>query len=238
MVFADQLISRKAADFDKIFIGKGDDAFVAPRRNGPHTVFMSDREIERSFRERFQRFDDREHQLQALFKQAGQGLNPEQGVVIVIVCMVFSAFANNFDFNTVQTSDQQIVELKEDMTEEEFQAEVRGRELMSGLPKTVLLSPEEVRDALAEPVGAMVDSVITCLGQAPPELAQDLITQGLYLVGGGSLLRGLDRRLALETEVPVRQAAQPLETVVLGAGRVIESYEALQAMFMDARKGV
>ncbi|MCB1027371.1 MAG: rod shape-determining protein, partial [Microthrixaceae bacterium] len=58
-------------------------------------------------------------------------------------------------------------------TEEEFQAEVRGRELMSGLPKTVLLSPEEVREALAEPVGAMVDSVITCLGQAPPELAQD-----------------------------------------------------------------
>ena len=90
-------------------------------------------------------------------------------------------------------------------------------------------------DALAEPVGAMVDSVITCLGQAPPELAQDLITQGLYLVGGGSMLRGLDRRLALETEVPVRQVAEPLETVVLGAGRVIESYEALQAMFMDAR---
>ena len=123
-------------------------------------------------------------------------------------------------------------------TEEEFQAEVRGRELMSGLPKTVLLSPEEVREALAEPVGAMVDSVITCLGQAPPELAQDLITQGLYLVGGGSMLRGLGRRLALETEVPVRQVEAPLETVVLGAGRVIESYEALQAMFMDARKGV
>lgn len=69
------------------FARKGDDAFVAPRRNGPHTVFMSDREIERSFRERFQRFDDREHQLQALFKQAGQCLNPEQGVVIVMAAL-------------------------------------------------------------------------------------------------------------------------------------------------------
>lgn len=69
------------------FARKGDDAFVAPRRNGPHTVFMSDREIERSFRERFQRLDDREHQLQALFKQAGQGLNPEQGVVIVMAAL-------------------------------------------------------------------------------------------------------------------------------------------------------
>lgn len=69
------------------FARKGDDAFVAPRRNGPHTVFMSDREIERSFRERFQRSDDREHQLQALFEQAGQGLNPEQGVVIVMAAL-------------------------------------------------------------------------------------------------------------------------------------------------------
>lgn len=66
------------------FARKGDDAFVAPRRNGPHTVYMSDREIERSFRERFQRSDDREHHLQALFERAGLGLNPEQGVVIVM----------------------------------------------------------------------------------------------------------------------------------------------------------
>lgn len=69
------------------FARKGDDAFVAPRRNGPHTVFMSDREIERSFRERFQRSDDREHHLQALFEQAGQGLNPEQGVVIAMAAL-------------------------------------------------------------------------------------------------------------------------------------------------------
>lgn len=69
------------------FARKGEDAFVAPRRNGPHTVFMSDREIERSFRERFQRSDDREHQLQSLFEQAGQGLNPERGVVIVMAAL-------------------------------------------------------------------------------------------------------------------------------------------------------
>ena len=75
-------------------------------------------------------------------------------------------------------------------TENEFKAEVRGRELMTGLPKTVILSAEEVREAIDEPVSAIVDSVIACLGQAPPELAQDLISQGIHLVGGGGMLRG------------------------------------------------
>lgn len=69
------------------FARKGDDAFVAPRRNGPHTVFMSDREIERSFRERFQRSDDREHHLRALIEQAARGLNPEQGVIIAMAAL-------------------------------------------------------------------------------------------------------------------------------------------------------
>lgn len=121
-------------------------------------------------------------------------------------------------------------------TPEEFRAEVRGRELLSGLPKTIVLSPEEVRDAIAEPVNAIVDSVVACLGEAPPELAQDLITQGIHLVGGGAMLRGLDVRLTSATAVPVELVRQPLESVVLGAGRVIESYEALQVMFMDARR--
>jgi rod shape-determining protein MreB len=121
-------------------------------------------------------------------------------------------------------------------TEGEFRAEVRGRELLSGLPRTVVLSPEEVRRAIAEPVNTMVDSVVSCLGEAPPELAQDLIGQGIHLVGGGAMLKGLDIRLAKATEVPVRLVRQPLESVVLGAGRVIESYEALRAMFMDTRR--
>ena len=120
-------------------------------------------------------------------------------------------------------------------TDAEYAAEVRGRDLMSGLPKTVVLSAEEVREAIAEPVSAMVDAVIACLGQAPPELAQDLIGQGIYLVGGGGMLKGLDERLAVETEIPVHLVDAPLECVVLGAGRCIEAYEDLKVMFMDAR---
>ncbi len=121
-------------------------------------------------------------------------------------------------------------------TPDEFRAEVRGRELLSGLPRTVVLAPEEVRTAIAEPENTIVDSVVSCLGEAPPELAQDLIMQGIHLVGGGAMLRGLDVRLSSATDVDVRLVQQPLESVVLGAGRVIESYEALKAMFMDARR--
>jgi len=109
---------------------------------------------------------------------------------------------------------------------------VRGRELMSGLPKTVVLSAEEVREAIDEPVSAMVDSVVECLGQAPPELAQDLIIQGIHLVGGGGMLRGLDLRLAQETAIPVHLVEAPLECVVLGAGHCIEAFDALKVMFM------
>ncbi len=119
-------------------------------------------------------------------------------------------------------------------TENEFRAEVRGRQLMSGLPETIILSPAEVRVAIEEPVSTMVDSVLSCMAQAPPELAQDLITQGVHLVGGGALLRGLDIRISGETEVPVRIVEAPLECVVLGAGRCIESYDAVKAMFMGA----
>ncbi len=117
-------------------------------------------------------------------------------------------------------------------TENEYAAEVRGRELMSGLPKTVVLSAEEVREAIDEPVSAVVDSVVACLGQAPPELAQDLIGQGMHLVGGGGMLRGLDLRLAQETEIPVHLVDAPLECVVLGAGHCVEAFDALKVMFM------
>jgi rod shape-determining protein MreB len=117
-------------------------------------------------------------------------------------------------------------------TDDEMKAEVRGRDLMTGLPKTVILSPEEVREAIDEHVSAIVTSVVQCLGQAPPDLAQDLITQGIHLVGGGGMLRGMDKRLEQETELPVHLVDAPLECVVLGAGRCIEHYEQLKVMFM------
>ncbi|MBA2283484.1 MAG: rod shape-determining protein [Actinomycetota bacterium] len=120
-------------------------------------------------------------------------------------------------------------------TVDEFKAEVRGRDLMSGLPKHVILSPDEVRQAINEVTTSMVDSVVHCLGEAPPELAQDLIVRGMYLVGGGGMLRGLDLRIASETEIPVHLVDAPLECVVLGAGRVIESYDRLKVMFMGSR---
>lgn len=117
-------------------------------------------------------------------------------------------------------------------TNNERNAEVRGREIMSGLPKTIVLTPAEIRTAIEEPVESMVDSVLACLGQAPPELAQDLIEQGIHLVGGGGLLRGMAERLSQGTKVGVHLVNAPLEAVARGAGRVIENYEAVRVMFM------
>jgi rod shape-determining protein MreB len=120
-------------------------------------------------------------------------------------------------------------------TPDELRAEVRGRELMSGLPKTVVLTPVEIRRAIEEPVSAMIESVLSCLARAPAELAQDLLEEGLHLVGGGSLLRGFDSRLAEETGIPVTHVESPMECVVMGAGQCIESFEAMRTMFMDPR---
>jgi rod shape-determining protein MreB len=117
---------------------------------------------------------------------------------------------------------------------EQVKAEVRGRDLMSGLPKTAILSPDEIREAIDEQVRAIVDSVVDCLGMAPPELAQDLILQGIHLVGGGGMLQGLDRRLAEETALPVHLVDAPLECVVLGAGKCLEAFESLKSLFMGA----
>lgn len=121
-------------------------------------------------------------------------------------------------------------------TANEVDAEVSGRDLMMGLPKTVVLTPEEIRYAIDDVVTQIVQSVVRCLAKAPAELAQDFLTRGMYLVGGGGLLRGLADRIERETQVPVRMSQMPLEAVVLGAGHCIENYDALKRMFMGQRR--
>ena len=121
-------------------------------------------------------------------------------------------------------------------TPEDCDAEVKGRDLVSGLPKTVVLTAAEVREAIDEVVTQMVNSVMRCLAVAPPELSQDFLSRGMYLVGGGSMLRGLAQRLERDTQVPVVMSEQPLEAVVFGAGHCIENYQALKGMFMDSRR--
>jgi rod shape-determining protein MreB and related proteins len=114
--------------------------------------------------------------------------------------------------------------------EDEPEAEVRGREVATGLPKTVLLSAAEVRSAVEDQINQIVDAAASCLGDAPPELAQDIIFEGIHLTGGGALLRGLSERLAEATSVPVHLVDMPLECVALGAGKCIESFDKLQRM--------
>ncbi|MBJ7426880.1 MAG: rod shape-determining protein [Actinobacteria bacterium] len=122
------------------------------------------------------------------------------------------------------------------VTPNEVEAEVNGRDLMQGLPKTVVLTPEEIRYAIDDTVTQIVQSVVRCLAKAPAELAQDFLGRGIHLVGGGGLLRGLAQRIELETHVPVLMADMPLEAVVLGAGHCIENYDQLKRMFMGQRR--
>jgi len=116
----------------------------------------------------------------------------------------------------------------------EVKAEIRGREISTGQPKTVIITPEEVRVAISDQVDLIVETVLACLGEAPPDLAQDIIEQGIYLVGGGAMLRGLGNRLANETSVAVHLVATPLECVVLGAGECLATIEQLKSLFAAA----
>jgi len=111
---------------------------------------------------------------------------------------------------------------------EEPPAEIRGRDLVSGLPKTIIVSAEEIRKAIEEPVNAIIDAVKTTLDKCPPELSGDVMDRGIVLTGGGALLRGLDERLRHETAMPINIADNPLYSVALGAGRCVEEFEALQ----------
>ncbi len=114
--------------------------------------------------------------------------------------------------------------------EEELTADIRGRDLISGLPRTIQLTTEHVREALAEPVSAIIDAVKTTLDKTPPELAADIMEDGIMLTGGGALLGGLDERLAHETGMPIRVADEPLYSVVIGSGRALENIDAMRGL--------
>jgi rod shape-determining protein MreB and related proteins len=115
-------------------------------------------------------------------------------------------------------------------------AEIRGRDLVSGLPRTVPLTSADVRTALEEPLHAIIDAVRVTLDQTPPELAGDIMDRGIVLTGGGALLRGLDERLRHETGMPVHVADDPLTSVAHGAGRCVEEFEALQQVLVTEHR--
>jgi rod shape-determining protein MreB len=118
--------------------------------------------------------------------------------------------------------------------EEEMTADIRGRDLISGLPRTISLSTDQVREAIAEPVAAIVDAVRTTLDKTPPELAADIMHQGITITGGGALLAGIDRRLAHETGMPINIANDPLYSVVIGSGRALENIEMMRGLLSQS----
>ena len=112
--------------------------------------------------------------------------------------------------------------------EKETTMEVKGRDLVAGLPKTITITSQEVREALLEPISTIVESVRVTLERCPPELSADLVDRGLVLAGGGALLRGLDKLLAEETGLPVHVAEDPLSAVAEGTGRALQEIKFLR----------
>ncbi len=119
-----------------------------------------------------------------------------------------------------------------DKQADETEAEIRGRDMVTGLPRTVVISTAELRQAMEEPLHTIVDAVRSTLDQTPPELAGDIMDRGIVLTGGGALLRGLDERLRHETGMPVHVADDPLTSVAMGAAKCVEEFEGLQQVFV------
>jgi len=116
----------------------------------------------------------------------------------------------------------------------ELHAEIRGRDLVSGLPKTIVTTTEEIREAIQEPVSAIIDAVKVTLDKTPPELSADIMEQGIVLAGGGALLHGLIERLAHETGMPIVIAQNPLYAVAIGSGQSLEEFDALKGVLFSS----
>ncbi len=117
-------------------------------------------------------------------------------------------------------------------TDEDKTMEIRGRDLISGLPKVITISEKEVREALSEPVISIIEAIKTTLEKTPPELASDIMDKGIMLAGGGALLRGLDQLINEETHMPVHIAESPLDCVAVGAGKALDTIDKI----LDSKK--
>ena len=111
--------------------------------------------------------------------------------------------------------------------EEEKVMDIKGRDLISGLPKTIEISEEQIREALSEPVSSIIEAIKITLEKTPPELSADIMDKGIMLAGGGALLRGLDLLINHETHMPVHIAESPLDCVALGAGKALENIDSI-----------
>lgn len=114
--------------------------------------------------------------------------------------------------------------------------DIRGRDLVTGLPKTITISSQEILDALSEPVNSIIDAIKYTLEKTPPELASDIMESGIVLTGGGALLKGLDKLIAKETSMPVHVANEPLNCVAMGTGLVLEHIETLRTVLISSQK--
>jgi len=117
--------------------------------------------------------------------------------------------------------------------DEELSFEVRGRNLIEGIPKTITITDEEIREALADSVSTIINAVRVALERTPPELSADIVERGIVLTGGGALLKNLDKRLSIETGLPVSVAEDPLASVVLGTGKMLSDFDLLKRVKWD-----
>src|SRR5204862_6436489 len=117
--------------------------------------------------------------------------------------------------------------------EEPLSMDVRGRNLIEGIPKTITMTDEEIREALSDSVSTIINSVRVALERTPPALSADIVERGIVLTGGGALLKNLDKRLTIETGLPVSLAEDPLASVVLGTGKMLSDFDLLKRVKWD-----
>jgi rod shape-determining protein MreB len=117
--------------------------------------------------------------------------------------------------------------------DEPLTMEIKGRDLIEGIPKTLTITDAEIREALTEPISIIVNAVRVALERTPPELSADIVDRGIVLTGGGSLLKNLDKLLREETGLPVSVAEDPLSSVVLGTGKMLSDFDLLRKISLD-----